>query len=118
MELAFDNLASNRVASKMMRTNVMVTCFVRCPSLLKLLAFFPELQTLHLSMPVVGAEELAALGQAGPASSGVRRLVCSSATRSSGADQKPSISDGFWDPALFAALPGLTELDLSDAQPH
>lgn len=66
------------------------------------LRFFPHLHTLSIHMPDLGVEELAALGQAGPAVARVRRLMLCGDLESS-----------FWEPSAHAVLSGVQELDLS-----
>lgn len=82
----------------------------RSPALLRLLPFFSEVQSLRLGMKELGAEEVAALGQAGQAVAGLRLLELRAFH-----GQATQVRPDFWGPALWAALPGLAALDVKGA---
>lgn len=85
---------------------VSVASYGLAPALMRLLAQLPTIGRLELeTLRTLGAAELAALSQ------GSSTLSSVSSLRVQG-----SVKPGFWGPELWAALPGLTELDVRGAK--
>lgn len=103
VEAACANLARCRPGFKAPKAwDAILDSPVRVPTLFQLLSFFPSPNTLSLSVPAVGAQELAFLAEAGSFGSQVAELRVGSAL----------IRPGFLTPRLWSALPALTELRL------
>lgn len=86
-----------------------VNSYNQCLPLLRLLTFLPPSPSLALHVPEFGAALLGSLQQAGIAwGSSVRALSL----------YLGQVLPDFWSLALWEALPGLQELDLTDAAMH
>lgn len=107
MQAAYTNLSCNPAANHLGASTVSLLSSFRCPAFLHLLTFFRQMHTLCLSMPVLGGEELVALGEAGAPVAGVRKLIFKGRT----------LRRDFWDIWLLTVLRGLQELDMSEPKP-